>query len=418
MTFRLKHAFYYGWIIVVIFLIVQAVMMGINSSFTVFLTHIESAFSLSRTTTSAVSSVSWALIPLTAFAGGWALDRYGPRIVLLFMGLVTGLSLVLTSRTTEAWQLFITYSLLFPLGFGAVYAIAIATISRWFDKKRGVAVGIAGSGEGIGSVVLVPLSTLLIARFDWKTAYLILGFIAWALVIPLSIIAKKDPEEVGLLPDGLAKKTSATVSAGTGGDNSARSGLTLAEIIKTRSFWCVAGIWFLFAFSMLMLITHIVPHLTGIGISEGEAALVVGVFGVARAVGMIGLGVVADRAGRKKIAVISTLFQAGAILSMVWLREPWMFYLFAVVYGLANGGLFSGTTPLLGDTFGLDRLGAVLGLLEIGWGAGGAVGPLIGGVFYDVYGSYTLAFVLGAAATVLIIFLVIALRPEVERNFK
>ena len=103
---------------------------------------------------------------------------------------------------------------------------------------------------------------------------------------------------------------------------------------------------------------------------------------------------------------------------MVWLREPWMFYLFAVVYGLANGGLFSGTTPLLGDTFGLDRLGAVLGLLEIGWGAGGAVGPLIGGVFYDVYGSYTLAFVLGAAATVLIIFLVIALRPEVERNFK
>jgi MFS transporter, OFA family, oxalate/formate antiporter len=412
MPFRLKNRIYYGWVIVILFLVIQVVLMGVNSTFSVFFKHIETAFGLTRTTTSAISSVSMIIFPLTAFAGGWIMDRYGPRRVVFFLGLFAGLSLVLTSQTNAAWQLFLTYSLLLAMGIGAIYTVSVSTVSKWFLKKRGLAVGISGSGEGLGTVIMVPLSTFLISGFDWKIAYLILGLVIWVLVIPLSRLIKKDPQEIGLLPDGMKPDSAVKSSKETENDAAPLPGVTLSEILKSRGFWLVSGIWLFFGFCMMMLFTHIVPHMTDTGISDGEAAAIVGLIGAARAVGMIGLGVVADKIGRKKVAVVSTLVQAGAMLWLVWIREPWMFYLFGVIYGLGNGGLYSGVTSLLGDTFGLGRLGSVLGLLEIGWGIGAAIGPLVGGFFFDNYSSYSWAFVLAAIAMLLVTFLILILKPE------
>ncbi|UCC17196.1 MAG: MFS transporter [Dehalococcoidales bacterium] len=409
MPLRLKDGIFYGWIIVVVFLLIQAVLMGIASSFTIFFKSIEAEFELTRTATSAISSVSMVLIPISGFFGGWALDRYGPRIVLFVMGLITGLSLVLTSRTGAAWQIFLTYSVLLAIGMGPVYVVATSTVSRWFNKKRGLAVGIAGSGEGLGTITMAPLSNFLISRFSWKTAYLIIGLITWAVVIPLSRLLKKEPGEIGALPDGLKAKEG-DMSGVSVDAQPQESGMTLSETLKTRGFWAVAGIWFFFSFCMSMVLTHIVPHVTDIGITATEGAMIISIMGAARVAGMIGLGIVADRAGRKKVAVLSTLVQAGAMVWLVWVQELWMFYVFAVIYGLGNGGLFSGVTSLLGDTFGLNRLGAILGLLEIGWGIGAGIGPLIGGFIYDTSSSYSLAFILGAGSMAAITFLVVMLR--------
>ena len=142
-----------------------------------------------------------------------------------------------------------------------------------------------------------------------------------------------------------------------------------------------------------------------------ELFLELGVLGAVRAVSMIGWGSLSDRIGRKKVAIIAAVIQAGAMLWMVWAQELWMLYLFAAVYGLGNGGLFAGITPLLGDTFGLHKLGTVLGMLEIGWGIGAAIGPLLGGFLFDNYESYTWAFVIGAAAMLMICFLVVMIKP-------
>ncbi|UCD09750.1 MAG: MFS transporter [Dehalococcoidales bacterium] len=417
MPVRLKNGIFYGWIIVAVFLVIQAVMMGIASSFTIFFKSIEAEFELTRMATSAISSVSMVLIPISGFIGGWALDRYGPRIVLFVMGLITGLSLVLTSRTGAAWQVFLTYSVLLAIGMGPVYVVATSTVSRWFNKKRGLAVGIAGSGEGLGTITMAPLSNFLITKFSWKTAYLIIGLITWAVVIPLSRLLKKEPGEIGALPDGVEPEEDDMPEANSDVDIQG-SGLTLAETLKTRGFWAVAGIWFFFSFCMSMLFTHIVPHVTDIGITATEGAMIISVMGAARVGGMIGLGIVADRIGRKKVAIVSTLVMAGAMLWLVWVQDLWMFFVFAVIYGLGNGGLFSGVTALLGDTFGLDRLGSILGLLEIGWGIGAATGPLIGGFIFDTSASYSLAFILGAGSMAAITFLVIMLRPVSSRQYE
>lgn len=417
MPFRLKDGIFYGWVIVAVFLVIQAVLMGIASSFTVFFKSIEAEFELTRTVTSAISSVSMVLIPISGFIGGWALDRYGPRVVLLLMGIITGLSLILTSRTGAAWQVFLTYSVLLAIGMGPVYVVATTTVSRWFNRKRGLAVGIAGSGEGLGTITMAPLSNFLISRFSWKTAYLIIGLITWAVVIPFSRFLKKDPGEIGVLPDGLKAEegdiTRVNVEA-----KPQESGMTLSETLKTRGFWAVAGIWFFFSFNLSLLFTHMVPHVTDIGITATEGAMIISIMGAARVAGMIGLGIVADRAGRKKVAVISTLIQAGAMVWLVWAEDLWVFYIFAVLYGLGNGGLFSGVTSLLGDTFGLGRLGSILGLLEIGWGLGAGIGPLIGGFIYDTSSSYSLAFLLGAGSMAVITFLVVMLQPKSSHRYE
>ncbi len=175
---KLKDRLFYGWVLVIAFFIIQAILLGVNTSFGVFFKSIEREFDLSRATTSAIFSVSSLLSCLFSVLGGWASDRYGPRVVLFLMGLFTGLSLVLTSQTNAAWQLFITYSLLLSTGIGAIYVVTMSTISRWFDKKRGLALGIAMSGSGLGMVVMALLAALLISKCQWRIADLVIGSVS------------------------------------------------------------------------------------------------------------------------------------------------------------------------------------------------------------------------------------------------
>lgn len=412
---KLKGRLFYGWVVLAAFFIIQVILLGTSTSFGVFFKSLASEFNLSRATTSAVFSVSMLLLCLFSIVGGRALDRYGPKIVLLLMGLFTGLSLLLTSQTSSAWQLFITYSLLLAAGCGAAYTVTMSTVSRWFDRKRGLAVGIAGSGGGLGVMVMAPLATYLISRFDWRMAYLVIGLIAWLVVIPLSRLLKKEPQEIGALPDGI-NSDSRTVRKGEG--ITLPSSLTVLQAFRTRSFWLMMFIWSLFSFCMLFVLTHIVPHATDIGISAGEAAAILSLIGGTRAAGMILLGSVADRVGRKTTAIVCTLFQAGAMMWLILAQDSWMLYLFAIVYGLANGGLLSSITALLGDTFGLAKIGSILGMLDIGWSIGAATGPFVGGLIFDINSSYSVAFLLGAAVMAIAALIIVLIRRETRGSFE
>ncbi|MBA7680664.1 hypothetical protein ES703_88985 [subsurface metagenome] len=205
---KLKDRLFYGWVVVIACLIIATVIYGINYSFGVFLKPLESEFGLTRGAISGVFSVYMLFGCVFGILGGWALDRYGPRVVALFMGLFTGLSLLLTSQANAPWQLFITYGLLLPLGTGATYMVIMATTSRWFDKKRGLALGIASSGAGLGTLLMAPFATYLIANVGWRVAYIIVGLITWLVLIPLSRLLKKDPAEIGALPDGIKSVSS------------------------------------------------------------------------------------------------------------------------------------------------------------------------------------------------------------------
>ena len=173
---ELKDRLFYGWVIIAAFFVIGTLAWGVSSSFGVFLKSIAGEFGLTRAATSGVRSINAVFGSGMSITGGWALDRYGPRIIVLLIGLSVGLGLLLTSQTNAAWQLFITYSL-FVSVIGATYITVMGTVSRWFDKKRGLALGIASSGSGLGTVVMAPFATYLISR-----SALPLSGISWSTV--------------------------------------------------------------------------------------------------------------------------------------------------------------------------------------------------------------------------------------------
>lgn len=400
---KFKNQLFYGWIVVISLLVVSTVFYGTSTSFGLFFKSIESEFSLTRTMTSAISSANLVLAGFIALGSGWALDRYGPKKIIFFMGLFTGLSLLLTSQTNAPWQLFITYSLLLSMGIGAVYVVPTSTISRWFDKKRGLALGITGAGSGLGMIVMAPLATYLILNFDWRTAYIVIGLIAWAIIIPLSRLLKKDPSEVGTLVDG--RKYDSIDNQSSEG-NIQPVALSFRQVLSTRDFWFLTVTWLFFGHCLFLVFTHLVPHILDTGFSPGEAAGVVSLIGGAAIAGRVLGGIASDRIGRKLAAIISALLQAGAMLWVIWSHELWMFYVFALVYGFASNSLGCAMGALIGDVFGLSRIGTTFGALEVSFGIGAATGSIIGGLVFDISGSYFIAFLIAALSMFLAALLI------------
>jgi len=410
---RVKDRLFYGWVVVIAFLITCATLTGITFSFGVFFKSIESEFNLTRTVTSSVLSANMILAAVFAVLGGYVLDRYGPRIVVLLMGVFTGLSLLLTSQTSSPWQLFLGYSLLLAIGTGAAYTVAVSTTSRWFDKKRGFALGITGSGAGVGTLFIAPFATYLISSVGWRMAYIIMGLIAWLIVIPLSRLLKKTPSEIEALPDGAKSPPGGLGIEEKRGEGSTQlPGFSLIQASRTSSFWLFGSIWLLYSFSYLLVLTHVVPHAMDNGIPALEAATVLSLMAGSNIAGKLLIGRISDSTGRKVMAIICALLLAGA---MIWLNcshDLWMFYLFGIVCGFSFGGLDPSLTALIGDTFGLRSIGMIIGTLNIGWGVGAAVGPAVGGLIFDVSKSYFVAFLTGALAMLALALLVALIRRE------
>ncbi len=413
---RLKDKLFYGWVVVITFLVITTTILGLRFSFGVFFKSLESEFDLTRTATSAVFSLYMVLGVVFAVLGGWALDRYGPRVITLLMGVFAGLSMLLTSQASSSWQLFITYSLLLAIGSGGIYVVAASTVSRWFDKRRGLAMGIVSMGIGLAQMVMAPLVAYLISNFGWRTAYIVVGLIALLVVIPLSRLLRKDPYEVGALPDGV-KADSGERRGQEPGNNESDiqvSHLSLPQAFRTRSFWIFIFTWLAFGFCLFLVMTHIVPHATDIGIPAGEAVSVISLIGGTSLAARLLMGSLSDRIGRKVVIIICALLQVGAMLWLIQSHSLWMFYLFALVYGFGYGGLAPVVATLIGDTFGLANIGLMLGVLDIGWGVGAAIGPAMGGLIFDVSHSYSMAFLIGAVA-MLIAALLIALVRQKKR---
>ncbi len=407
---RIKDKLFYGWVVATAGLIIGALVFGTRFSFGVFFKSLEDEFNLTRTVTSNIFSVHMLLCSVFSILGGWVLDRYGPRIAILLMGLFTALSLLLTSQVNSSWQLFITYSLLLAIGTGATYTVVMTTISRWFDKRRGLALGIGSSGAGLGTVVMSPFAAYLITSFDWRTAYIVIGLIAGLAIIPLSLLLRKDPGEIGLLPDG-AKATPGEAMLPNKRSNASPASFSLIQAFRTRSFWSLWIIWLLFSLCSHLVLTHIVPYATDMGISITEAAIILGIIGGISIPGRLIIGGVSDKVSRKASAITCALLQVGAMILLAWSQDLWMFYLFAIVYGFNYGGFDSPVTAMIGDIFGLRSLGVIMGVLGVGWGIGAAIGSTIGGLIFDTRGSYFIAFLIGAL-TMLMVTLFLALTRQ------
>ena len=405
LVLRIKDRIFYGWVIVAAALITIATFFGIRFSFGVFFKSLASEFELSRAATSSVFSASMVLAAIFGIITGWALDRYGPRLVVSLMGLFTGLSLLITSQTTSTWQLFLSYSLLLAIGTAGTVVALVPVVSRWFDKKRGVAIGIATSGTGLGTLVVAPVAAYLISNLGWRMSFIVLGLVAWLVVISLAMLLKRDPREIGDLPDGVKSSTDGAESIDREVD-SQQLGFSIGQALRNRNFWLIFTSWLSFAICLSLIMTHVVPYATDLGISTIQASTILSLIGGIQILARLSVGRISDMVGRKVPGITCALIATGALIWLIQSHNLWMFYLFAIVFGIAYGGIGVVNLALVSDLFGRRNLGTIMGALEVAFSTGSAIGAVLGGFIFDVTGSYTTAFIIGAA-TLLILALCI-----------
>ena len=407
--------FYYGWVVVLALVIIGVISQGIRFSFGVFFESLESDFGLTRALTSEIFSVYMVFGSVFGIVGGWALDRYGPKVVVAVMGFFIGLSLLLTSQAGASWHLFITYSLLLAIGTGATYPLVMSTASRWFVKRRGLALGIASSGLSLGMMVMPPIAAWLIAHYGWQASYFIMALMAVFIIIPCTLLIRKAPSELIDLPpdERLAAKNA---GSSKGQSHSEPRELSLLQLAKTRNFWLILLMSFLWASSAFIVLTHIVRHAIDLGITSMQAATILSLIGGMAVLGRLVVGRLSDSIGRKQGLVISTLVAAGAMLWLTQASNLWMLYLFAVLFGFAFGGGGPVTAALITEVFGLRRLGVLMGINSASWGIGAALGPAVAGYIFDISGSYLFAFLAGMVALLIVLPLIVLLRTPTTKT--
>ena len=411
---------FYGWVVVAAAFCVALVAYGVQYSFGIFLKPLSEDLGWTRTLVSGAVSLFMFSRGALAIFTGWATDKYGARKTVAVGGLFLGLGLLLTSRISAPWQLYLFYGLLVGAGLSVAFAPLVATASRWFVSKRGLAVGIVVAGIGMGTVVMSPLARYLIAAYEWRLSYIIIGLLAWLIVIPAALFLRRSPEEKGLLPLGKAEVTA--IEAGnskvaTEGDNLASAGgFSLGGALRTRAFWVLLMMIILWSTCLQMIMIHIYPHATDLGIPGKVAVNFLVVIGLFSIIGRLAMGAASDRLGGRLTLAISLVLLALAVFWLLRVTDIWMFYLFAGVFGFAYGGCVPQLPIIAGELFELRSIGAIIGVQMLGVAVGGAIGPLLGGIVFDVTGTYDIAFLVSGISIIFTLVLLAMLRPPRERG--
>lgn len=402
-----KRPLDYRWIVLAACLIFLTTSSGMRFSFGVFFKPLEQDFALTRAQTSGVFSLLGLASSVFALLAGIALDKYGPKAVYAVMGLFTALSLFLTSRAESLSHLYLTYSLLLAIGTGPGYVVVTSMASKWFPDKRGLAIGIATSGIGLGTVIMSPVADRLIAGYGWRGSYLALAAIALLVMVPCAQLVRRSPGEVRARAKSEAPGPPGASSQSEAGAYSVR------QALANRDLWLVLSIWFLCSWSIFIVMAHVVRHGIDLGFTSMQASSVLSVVGGANIFGRLIMGRVSDSIGRKQAALICALLLSAAMLFLTMASNLWMFYMFAVVFGFSFGGISPPIAAFIGETFGLRHLGAIMGIVEIGFTAGSAFGPLFAGYVFDASGNYVFAFLSGTIAMVLVAALICFLRGPI-----
>jgi MFS family permease len=314
-------------------------------------------------------------------------DKFGPRIVLTGSGFLFGFGFLLMSKISAIWQLYLLYGVFIAIGVSTAFVPLTSTVARWFIKRRGVMTGIVVAGVGIGTTIAPPLTNWLISSHGWRNCYIIVGAAVLIVIVCAAQFLRRDPSQMGLPPYGGRQITGQSLNMGT-------EGISFRGAIRTRQLWVLCAIYFCYYFTVSAVMVHVVIHAIGVGISPGKAAGILSIIGGGSIVSKIMMGGIADRVGNKKTIMICFVMLSIALFLLMITKGEMMFYLFAVILGLAYGGLATLMSPIVAELFGLRSHGTILGLVFAVDSIGGAISPVLSGRIFDLFGSYQIAFLI------------------------
>ena len=402
---------YYPWVVIGIAFLTVGVAFGTRNAFAVFLIAVIEEFHWSRGLASGALMLGSLLWTLSAPLIGILLDRLGPRIVLPGGAIIMAIGFVISGRAQSVWEFYLGMGVFMGVGFTALPMTSQATfLSNWFIRKRGMAIGAAASGIGLGILLVVPWTQWLITTYGWRAAFFILAALLALIIAPLNYFFQRQrPEEMNLKPDfgePAPEKSAARVKAVS------VAGPSLKEALRTWRFWAFALGVFAGAIPLHMILIHQVAAVSDAGFSKELAALGLGAIGLFTAPAMILMGMLADRIGRQRSYVLGSASLMVGILVLTMITDAsrnWLLYLFPPFIAVGFSSRQSLYPTIAADLFHGKSFGAIIGAISLFIGAGAGIGPWLGGAIHDWTGSYREAFwIAQAAAFASVIFIWIA----------
>ena len=410
---------FYGWWVVIAATAVLSAQGVLFYGFGILFPSILEEFDWSRALTSSIFSVQIATNSIFILMMGYLIDRYSPRLIISLGAVFLGLGLIFSSFTREIWHLYLFFGFIAGIGSSSMYVPPITVVTRWFVARRGLALGIAVTGIGIGGFLGSPFFNLLIQSFGWRTALPVLGILMCLVVILAAMVLLGHPEDKGLQPYGMqespemekAVSSDGSVNPDRGPENESDSDWTLRQALRTRPFLLLFIMFFSAEVALVGIMAHLFTYATENGVSHHTVSWAYGLIGVASLVGKVGIGALSDRIGRKASFVMSFGLKGTAFLFLLPTQNVFLLYLFAVTLGLSYGGWTPVFPAILGDYFGLGSMGKIFSVLTINFLLGGTCGPILAGWIFDRLGSYFAAFIIFAGVCYLAAVLALFLKP-------
>jgi MFS family permease len=392
----MRPKFFYGYVILALCFANMIVMRGVNGAFGVYYLALLEEFSWSRSDGATVASANFFVYAIASPLVGLAFDRFGPRLLMPLGALLVGLGLVISSFASSLWELYFSYGIVTALGQGALSFVSHnALISFWFVRRRATAIGIASMGQGVGALVMVPMTQLLIDQIGWRWTFIVTGSLLLFILVPANaLFQRRAPQDVGQFPDG----DDGPPESSPGRHSSKRAGQrdwTLAEAVRSFPFWCITIGHLALGTALFLINTHAIAHFVAVGYEKLAASFYFGLMGFIRIGATIIWGSVSDRLGRNQtygIATFVTALGVGGMIAMTTSAPLWLVYLTIVLYGIGHSAGNPTYGAVIGDIFSGRKIGLIFGFLEISFGLGSAFGSWIGGYLFDATGSYGWSF--------------------------
>ena len=404
-----RPKFFYGWWIVA----VSAIGLGLGYapiivySFGVFIKPLTQELHSNRASISLAFTLANLLQSVSSPLAGRLADRFGARRVILLSSVIFALLLVSSHLLSpKLWNFYVFYGLLGFVGSGPAPIPYVKVISRWFDRRRGLALGLTMFGIGSGAILMPALAQRLIAMLGWRSTYMVIGLLVLVVSVPVvAFFLKESPEEMGLLPDGAIAARQAAERQNT------REGLAWSDARRSKAFWLMVGAIFLVGASVHGCVVHLVPLLSDQGVSSNRVALATSLLGSALLIGRVGSGYLLDRFFAPRVALC--LFGAAACgIALLRMGAASGLVLLAVfLIGLGMGSEVDIIAYLVSRYFGLRAFGEVYGYAFASYVLAGALGPWLMGLGFDRSGSYGSVLVGFFLATLLAVVLMTRLGP-------
>jgi MFS family permease len=401
----MRLPFFYGWIIIAVTFVTMAIGVNARTAFSLFYPPILSEFGWDRGVTAGAFSFGFVASGVASPLIGRLMDRAGPRAVMELGVVLMGAGFLLAPLTTQPWHLYLSIGVL--VGAGSVclgYSGQSFFLPNWFIRRRGLAIGIAFAGVGIGSVTLLPWVQHMIEQTGWRTACTAIGILVLVVLAPVNLLLRKRPEDLGLLPDGDAAPTATSAKPVSNIVDPVWAGTewTLTLALRTARFWWIALGYFCGLYIWYAVQVHQTKFLLDIGFSPNVAVWSLGVVSLLGIPGQIWLGHLSDRIGREAVWAISCAGFAICFASLVALKYAPLLplvYLMVFTQGALGYGLTSVMGPVVVEIFQGKHYGSIFGTIMLAALAGGAAGPWATGLLYDFTGSYTAAFAISIAVS-------------------